>query len=225
MLSSVLSDITWQFYYEGRARATSRNFSQQDVNQFLKLAVAEVLRLLYYSSKRNKDGNAFYFISPLLAIKNFKLEEADMIGKRRADMSAFDLYRVPHDAHIVSIYPIGCNDKGDYKSISLVEAGEEYFYAGNSKFKRFRFGVVKGRGIDTYNLPTCVQSVDIEASFDSPDMDPDISSDVAYEAANLVLGKMLGMPEFSNKAVDNSLSPLQRNLRQRIPNQQPQVET
>lgn len=224
MLLSELSETTWQFYSDGRARSTSRNFSQRDVQQFLKLSVAEVFRLLYFASKRNKDGNAFYFISPLLSIQQFPLSEANMIGMRRADMIAFDLFRMPHDAHITNAYPVGCNDGGDYKSISLVEAGEEYFYAGNAKFKSYKFGVVKGRGINTYNLPPCVKSLDVESTFDSTDLDPDISLDVAYEASNMTLGKMIGIPEFMNTGTDNSVSHLQKNLRQRLSTQQPEVQ-
>lgn len=224
MLLSSLSELNWQLYNEGRARATSRTYSQQDVNQFLKIAIAEVMRILYFASKRNKDGNAFYFVSPLLSIVPFKLTDTNLVGKRRADMTGYDMFRMPHDAHIVSMYPVGCNDEGDYKSISLVEAGEEYFYAGNPKFKLFKFGVIKGTGIDTYNLPPCVTGLDVEATFDAPSLDPDISRDVAFDASNMVLGKLIGMPEFTGKGTDNSYTPQQKNLRQRLSTQQPEVQ-
>lgn len=225
MLLSELSEIIWQVYNEGRAKATTRNFSQRDVQQYTKLAVSEVFRILYYNSKRNKDGDAFYFISPLLSIQPFELSKANLIGMRRADMAGYDMFRMPHDAHIVSMYPIGCGDGGDYKSISLVEAGEEYFYAGNAQYSFFKFGVVKGTGINTYNLPPCVLKLDVEASFDIPTLDPDISMDVAFDASSLVLGKMIGMPDFTNKGTDNSYSLPVRNLRQRLSNQQAEVPT
>jgi hypothetical protein len=225
MLLSTLSELNWQMYNSGRARATSRDFSQKDVHEFLKLAVAEVFRIYYNASKRNKDGNGFYFISPLLSIAPFKLGEANLIGMRRADMTGFDMFRMPHDAHITNAYPIGCNNGGDYKSIDILEnPGEEYFYAGNTKFSSFQFGVVKGVGINTYNLPPCVQKLDVEATFDAPGLDPDISRDVAFDASNLTLGKMLGMPEFMNKGIDNSYTPQQKNLKQRLSNQQPEVQ-
>jgi hypothetical protein len=224
MLLSHLSELNWQMYNSGRARATTRDFSQQDVHQYLKTAVAEVFRIYYNASRRNKDGNAFYFISPLLSIQPFQLGDANLIGMRRADMKEFDLFRMPHDAHIVNVYPVGCNDGGDFKSISLVEAGEEYFYAGNSKFSSYQFAVVKGMGLNTYNLPPCVKKLDVESTFDSPDLDPDISRDVAFDASNLTLGKMLGMPEFMNKGIDNSYTPQQKNLKQRIANQQAEVQ-
>lgn len=224
MLLSELSETVWQIYSDGRARATSRNFSEKDVLQLVKLSIAEVFRLLYFASKRNKDGNAFYFISPLLSILSFELSDPNLIGMRRADMIEVDLFRMPHDSHIVSIYPVGCNDGGDFKSIPLVEAGEEYFYAGNAKFKSFKFGVVKGRGVNTYNLPSCVKKLDVESSFYSTTIDPDISLDVAYESANMTLGKMIGIPEFMNTGTDNSVSHLQKNLRQRLSTQQPEVQ-
>jgi hypothetical protein len=225
MLLSELSETVWQIYGEGRQRATVRSFSQKDVQQYIKLAVAEVFRILYYNSKRNKDGNAFYFISPLLSIQPFELSEGNQIGMRRADMTGFDMFRMPHDAHIVSMYPIGCGDGGDYKSISLVEAGEEYFYAGNAKYSFFKFAVVKGTGLNTYNLPPCVKKLDVEASFDAPTLDPDISMDVAFDASSLVLGKMLGLPDYTNKSTDNSYSLPQRNLKQRLSTQQAEVPT
>lgn len=225
MLLSVLAETIWQVYQEGRAKSSTRSFSQKDVEQYVKLAVAEVFRILYYNSKRNKDGNAFYFISPLLSIQPFALSDPNLIGMRRADMTGFDLFRMPHDAHIPNAYPVGCNEAGDFKSISLVEAGEEYFYAGNPKFKSYKFGVVKGRGIDTYNLPPCVKKLDVESTFDAPEIDPDISMDVAFDASSLVLGKMIGMPEFTNKGTDNSYSLPQRNLKQRLSVQQPEVQT
>jgi hypothetical protein len=223
MFLSELSEITWQFYGEGRQKATTRSYGQQDVHEFLKMSVAEVLRLLYFSSKRNKDGDAFYFISPLLSIQNFPLSDADAMGMRRADMIKYDLMRAPHESHITNVYPKGCGDIG--QSIDILEnPGEEFFYAGKGKFKFFKFGVIKGRGINTYNLPACVKSIDVEGTFVGRDVDPDISLDVAYEASNLTLGKMIGIPEFTNKGVDNSLSPLQKNLRQRLSNQQPEVQ-
>lgn len=224
MLLSELSELNWQLYSDGRAKSTTRSYSQQDVREFLKIAIAEVMRILYFASKRNKDGNAFYFVSPLLSIVPFKLGETNLIGMRRADMTGYDMFRMPHDAHIVSMYPTGCNNEGDYKSISLIEAGEEYFYAGSSKFKSFKFGVIKGTGINTYNLPPCVTGLDVEATFDAPNLDPDISRDVAFDASNMVLGKLIGMPEFVGKGTDNSYTPQQKNLRQRLSTQQPEVQ-
>jgi len=223
MLLSVLEDLNWQVYNDGRAKATNRSFDRRDIRQFLILAVNEVWRILYASSRRNKDGVPFYFVSPTLSIQPFTLGDSNLIGMRRADMSEMELFRMPHDMHFISIYPKGCNDGGDYKSISLVDPGEEYFYAGNPQFKSFRFARVMGRGLNTYNLPPCVTGLDVEATFHSDAIDPEISSDVAYDASNIVLGRFVGIPEFQNMQTDNSFSPAQKMLRQRLPSQQPQI--
>lgn len=223
MLLSQLEEINWQVYNDGRAKATNRSFDRRDIREFLIMAINEIWRVLYFSSKRNKDGTPFYFVSPTLSIQTFKLSPPNLIGMRRADMSEFDLLRMPHDMHFVSLYPVGCNDGGDYKSISLVDPSEEYFYAGNPTFKSFRFARVMGRGLNTYNLPPCVKSLDVESTFKSAEIDPDISNDVAYDASNMVLGRFIGIPEFENTQSDNSLTPAKKILRQRIPNQQPQI--
>lgn len=224
MLLNELEEINWQVYNDGRSRATTRSFDRRDIRQFLIMAVNEIWRVLYFSSKRNKDGVPFYFVSPTLSIQKFELSDSNIIGMRRADMIDFDLLRMPHDRHFVSIYPIGCNDGGDFKSIPLVDPSEEYFYAGNPKFRSFRFARVRGRGLDTYNLPPCVKNLDVESTFHSNEINPDISNDVAYDASNIVLGRFIGIPEFENTQTDNSLTPAKKILRQRIPAQQPQIQ-
>lgn len=221
MLLSQLSEVTWQFFSDGRPKSTNRTFGKSDVKQFLKLAISELFRIRYYNNKKYADENDYYFIAPLLAIQKFSLPEPNELGLRRADMSAFDLYRLPHDMHITNIYPVGCSG-ADANSIPLVEPGEEYFYT-KSKYKFFKFGVVKGRGINTYNIPPCANAIEVEAAYDSPDLDPDITMDVAFEAANEVLGKMLGMPDFPTKNADNSYSLPQKRLQQRINSKQEQI--
>jgi hypothetical protein len=149
---------------------------------------------------------------------------------RQADMSDFDLVRMPDSSHIVNIYPTGCEGKGG-KSIPLVsKPGEEYFYL-NPKFNFYKFAVVKGRNLNTYHLRSCTKSVIVETTYidgrrDGTDsVDPDISPDIAFEAANETLGKMIGMPDFINKGTDNPYSIPQKNLKQRIaPQTQQQSE-
>jgi len=57
----------------------------------------------------------------------FQLSDAKSDRDEKGYMTGFDMFRMPHDAHIVSMYPIGCNNGGDYKSHLLGGAGEEYF--------------------------------------------------------------------------------------------------
>lgn len=224
MLLSILSNALYTIYNSGRPKSSTRNYDEQDVLIFAKISTGNVLRVRYYDSLKS-GGQDSYFISPLLSIQEFPLTDADIRGMRRADMSEFDLYRLPHNSNITNIYPKGCDT--EMKSISLVEAGEEYFYIG-PKFIGFKFGVVKGRNIDTYHLPPCAKSLVVEATFDGKDkdgndIDIDISLDIAYDVSNEVLSRLIGIPDFMNKAVDSPYTILQKNLKQRLA-PQPQSE-
>lgn len=220
MLLSQLQEVNWQVYYDGRAKATNRGFDKEDIREFLLLAINEVWRVLYFASKRNKDGNTFYFVSPTLSIQEFPLGEVNPSGVRVADMSKFDMLRMPHDMHFVNIIPLGdCEGMG--KSIPVVEPSEENFY--KNKFPFFQFARVSGRNLLTFHVPPCASKVEVESTFTAPHLDPDISPDVAFDASNIVLGRFIGIPEFSNSGKDNPLTPSQKILRQKLPTQQAQI--
>lgn len=210
MIIGQLSEVIWVFYQDGRVQSTHQNLKKEDILQYAKMALSNMLRQLYYSNKRLQDGDEYYASAPLLSVINFKLSE-EKHGKRRVDMSEFDLYRLPKNSHIVSIFPVGCSER--QTSLSQVQPGEEYFYQSPT-FKDFQYYVEKGRGVDVYNLPECINSVDIESTFDTDEID--VSLDVAFDVANQVLGVTLRIPEFMGKDVDNSFSPSQRLLKQRI---------
>ena len=227
MLLSTLSEVVWQFFAEGRQKSTNRTFGKADVRQMLKLASSDILRMRYFSARKEQlqtgDTMDTSFISPLLSIQNFPLSDPNEAGMRRSDMSDFDIYRMPHNVSITNVYPVGCGGE-EYKSIPIVEAGEEYFYQ-NPQYKSFKFGVVKGRGINTYNLKPCAKSLDVEAAFDGEGIDVDIPMDVAFEASNEVLGKMIGMPDFPQKGSDNPYTLPQKHLQQRLNAKQQQETT
>lgn len=217
MKIALLSEVIWQFYNQGRAQATNRSFDKEDILQYLKMSVAEISRKMYFEYKKNGDGEEFYFSSPMLNVKRFTLADANERGARRIDLSAWDLIRLPRDYHITNIYPVGdCTTDEDVKAVTLVTPGEENFYR-KPKFNFFQFAVVKGRGIDAYHLPLCVKSLDVETTF--VDTDIDISLDVCFNAANSVLGVMLGVPGFIAKNVDNAYSPQQQSLKHAIQKQ------
>lgn len=225
MLQSVLSDLIYQIYNSGRPKSSNRNYDERDVLLFSKVSLGNVLRVRYYEGIKNGGGQDLYFLSPLLSIQEFPLNDADIMGVRRADMSAFDMYRAPHNSNIVNIYPKGCDTVS--KAISLVEPGEEYFYT-DGKFSAFKFGVVKGRGINTYHLPPCVKALVVEATFDGEDkdgnpIDVDIPHDIAYDVSNQVLNRLIGIPDFMNKNVDNPYALPMKNLKQKLaPQSQPE---
>jgi hypothetical protein len=135
-------------------------------------------------------------------------------------MSKEDLYRLPKNSDSIIVYPVGCNGTEGVGELTQVQPGEEVFYAGNADFKFYRFYVYKGKGIDTYNLPPCAKSIDVEATFD--DADIDIPLDIAFEISSDILGISLRIPGFAGKGIDNSFEPpkseqLRRQLQQAQP--------
>lgn len=208
-----LSEVVWKYYNDGRPKATGQTISKNDVQEMVQLGFSNLLRQRYYESKKlNEYGQAdFSAVSAIVGTIEFTLSEPNTVGMRRADMKNFDLYRLPDDFHVSNMYPVGgsCGSE-EIGKISLVRLGEERFYIG-SEFDFFLFAVVKGRGIDFYNLPMCVKSVVIETTYNNDDLD--ISGDIAFEIANNILGTVLRLPQFDNKTIDNSYSPPQIELR------------
>lgn len=222
MVIKQLVEVVYKFANEGRPKATARTVREADIKQMVMTAFGNILRLRYYESKKlNEFGEPDYSaISPVLGTIEFKLSDPNTVGMRRADMSKFDLYRIPYDGHIVNMWPIGgdCGSE-EVSKISLVKAGEEKFYL-KPKFKFFLFAVIKGRGINFYNLPSCVSKVAIETTYNSDEVD--VSFDIAFEIANHILGVVLKLPAFLNKVIDNPYSPPQVELRRTLQQQQPQ---
>jgi hypothetical protein len=189
-----LSELVWKLVQAGRPNVQKQTFHEPDVRQFLKVAVANSFREMFYTSKKESRYNEpdYFFSSPLLDVKRFELTAANMVGMRRADMSAWDLYRLPRNSHFTNIYPVagesGCGNQ-EVGEITQVSPGEENFYATDPDYENFQFYVVKGRGINTYNIPPCIKSVDIEATYEVEDVD--ITMDIAFTAASTVLARLL----------------------------------
>ena len=216
MIIKQLSEIVRKAANAGRPKVTAQSIDKATITQMVMLSLGNVLRQRYYESKKLSEFGKpdLSAVSPMLGTIEFPLSDPNTIGMRRADMSCYDLYRLPNDAHITNIYPIsgdcGSNEVG---LISLVEPGEERFYL-TSDFSFFKFGVVKGRGINLYHLPYCVSGVGIETTYNSSEVD--VSFEIAEEIALQVLGVVLKIPAFSNKVIDNSYSPPQVDLRREL---------
>lgn len=216
MILQTLSEVIYFFYERGRALATAQTYSKEDIAMFVRMGVSKKMVQNYYETKKLNEGDEYYITSALLSIQRFTLADPDSRGMRRADMSQFDLFRLPKNAHIVNVYPVGCKGT-EAPSISMVQPGEEYFYQ-KPRFNSFQFGVPKGRGVNTYHLPPCVKFLDIESTFDSDQID--VSLDVAYDVAREVLGTMLGVPFFIGKNPEDTYSEPHAQLRQRLTQQQ-----
>jgi len=189
-----LSETVWKIFQSGRAKVEKQTFHQADVQQMLKMSVANSFREMYYASKKENRYNEpdYFFSSPLLDVKRFPLPEANIVGMRRADMAEFDLYRLPRNSHFTNVYPVagksGCGN-GEVGEITQVAPGEENFYATDPDYAEFQFYVVKGRGLNTYGIPPCIEAVDVEATYESDEID--ISLDIAFSSASVVLARLL----------------------------------
>ena len=215
MILKQLQEVIWRYYQEGRAKATSQELKLADIGQMVRMGLSNQMRSLYYENLKLNDGNEYFFKSPLLSTIVFPLSDADITGMRRADMSSFDVYRLPKNSHITNAVPLGtgCNGNDGSMQMTQVQPGEENFYL-SPEFKFFKFYVVKGRGINTYNLPPCITNVGVESTFDSDLLD--ISLDIAFDIANQVLGVSLKLKQFPVKILDNSYNPNASELRRRL---------
>ena len=202
MKLSQISEVCWKLYSDGKPAANDQKLSKADITQMVKTSAANNFRQQYLSTQVVVSGrklsftNAdpeYYFSSPLLAIKRFQLSDTDSTGMRIADMSEFDLYRLPKNSHFTNIYPVNNNCNGQQiGTITLVQNGEEKFYKG-SEFANYLYASVVGRTLHIYHVPPCVQSVDVETSYDNPDID--ITLDVCYDISNEVLGIIFRVSE------------------------------
>lgn len=219
MIVKQLAEIIFKFANAGRPKVTALTIDKASITQMVYLSFGNILRQRYYESKKNNEfGMAdFSAVSPILGTIEFPLSDPNTIGMRRADMSQYDLYRLPNDAHITNMYPVsGTCGSMEIGKISLVEPGEERFYQ-TPDYSFFLFAVVKGRGINFFNLPTCVNAVVVETTYNS-DM-VDVSFEVAEEIAFHVLGVVLKVPAFIGKTIDNPYSAPQQDLRKQLKQQ------
>jgi hypothetical protein len=212
---SQLSEIVWEFFQKGRAKATGQTLRQPDIAQMIKLNFGNLMRQRYIQSQKlSQFGEADYsFLSPVLAVKRFPLSDPDSRGMRRADMGDVDLYRLPNNAHFTNMYPVGESCLGSVGEVTQVKPGEESFYQ-SPDFSDFKFFVVKGRGIDTYNLPHCVKHLDIETTYDLPDFE--ITDDIGFEIASNILGLSQKIIINQGKSIDNSFTPNTMDVKQRL---------
>lgn len=220
MKITTLSEVIERFYYSGRVKITNRELSRRDFLQFVKISWGFLMRQMYYDSKKMNDGDEYYFFSGDLLKLTFKLGEPDCRGMRRVDMSDFDLFRLPKNSHIQNVYPV--NKKGcDLYEITQVQPSEENFYIGDPQMKFFKFYSVRGKGLNTYNLPPCTDDVEVESIFDSDELD--VSMDMAFDIFNHVFGTALKIKGFPINPQDDSYDPQARTIKQALA-QEPQLK-
>jgi hypothetical protein len=182
MILKSLSELTWREYQNGKGSVKDQTFRQLDIEQKLKLSVANEFRVQFYASKRENQFNEpdYSFFSPLLTIQKFPLPEAD------------NMFRFPGNMHVPNVYPVGegCGNQ-EVGEITQVKPAEENFYINDTDMETFQFYVVKGRGLDTYHIPPCIKELEVESTFLTDETD--ISMDIAYTASTNVLSEILGV--------------------------------
>jgi|ERR1700733_12901105 len=218
MTLGLLSEVILYAYNSGRLKSVGKNFSKQDIFQMAKMSFANSIRELFYATKKLNDGDEYYFTSPLLEVKKYQVSELISERYRRIDMCDEDFFRLPKNAHFTNVYPVGCGQNNI--EITQVQPAEENFYT-SPDFSSFVFFVAKGRGLNFYNLPPCVNHVEVEATYDA-DEKTDVPLDMAFDILNQVLGVTLRVPGFGNKVVDNAYTAEQLNVKQRLTTQDTQ---
>ncbi len=188
ILKSVI-ELCWRLYQNGKAYANNQYVIKQDMEIKMKLLFADALRQRYYESKKLDDfGRPDYsFISPLLEVKRFDLVDNEEYRFKRCDTSKYNLYRLPGNSHITNVYPVGSCSNDEIGEITQVNPGEENFYANDPDFSDVMFFVIKGKGINAYNIPPCVKSLDIEATYDGDASEFDIDSGMASVIIDQIL--------------------------------------
>lgn len=211
-----IGEIAWTYFYDGRPKATAQTLGKEDFSQMCLLAFADIMRNTYYKSKQLDEFNEpdYSFISPILDTRKFTLTEANTVGMRRADMCDTDLFRLPKNAHFTNVYPVGSDCNGiALGEVTQVAPGEENFYL-TPDFSSFLFYVVKGRGLNTYNIPPCVKEIDVESTYNANDID--ISMDLAYEVIMAVLGTAIKVNGVPIKVLDNPYMPQPHEVKRRL---------
>jgi hypothetical protein len=211
-----LSEIILYAYNSGRLKSTNKNFSKQDIFQMAKMSFGNSIRELFYANKKLNEGDEYYFTSPLLEVKRFKLSDLLYDKYKRIEMGNIDFFRLPKNSHFTNFYPSGCGDNNI--EITQVQPAEENYYL-SSDFDKYVFCVAKGNGLNFYHLPSCITHIDLEATYDSEESTI-VPLDICFDIANQVLGITLRVPGFGNKVVDNAYSPEQLQFKQKMASQE-----
>lgn len=213
MILKQLSEVVFKAYSSGRPSATSRTFSEKDMEQLCIMALGNVLRQRYFDNKKTGENGNLDLIGGSLDIKEYELTEPNVMGMRRAVIKD-EVVRMPRSVDVTNIYPVSEGDcAGNVTdTIPLVQPGEENFYT-TPEFEFFKFAVQKGRGLNTYHLPPCITKIQVERIYVQNDLD--IPLDIAYEISLSVLGVTLKIKEFL-PTQDNSMDANKNELRYQL---------
>lgn len=215
MKLSQLSEIGWQFYEGGRPSAANQTLEQDDFQQMVYLESAYQLKLRFYESRKSGEGEKTDFIAGMLSSKQYDLSDATYQGKRSATYKD-EIMRLPKNSDVTNVYMVASNCTETVNGqLTQVQPGEENFYIGDSDLKFYKFFVQKGDRIDTYNVPPCVDKIEVERIYLTDELD--IPLDIAYEVITTVLGvtlKVRGFIPTEDNPADGNRNQLRYQLEQ-----------
>jgi hypothetical protein len=210
-----LAEVCWQLFDNGKPSATNQTLEQDDFEQLVFMESAYQLKMQMYQSRKDGDGNKTDVIAGLLSTKQYPIGDANYQGRRRATYTD-EVMRLPRNSDVTNIYMVASNcDKTVNGEITQVQPSEENFYINNPDLKFFKFFVQKGNNIDTYNIPPCVEAIEVERIYSSSDLD--IPLDMAYEVmVNLfsVTLKARGFDPIEDNPVDGNRNNFRYQLEQ-----------
>lgn len=193
----VVADVIENFYYKGIVNA-DRDLRTQDFLQYAKFAFGNLLRDMFYRLKDLEEGDEYYYISQNLDRQNFKIKTKGKI--KSVDLSSASFIRLPRNRHIFEVAPISENDC-NCDDIIQVQPGEERWYK-DDEFSGNPFFVVFGEGLDLYHVEDCITEVEVTGFYDKPNMI--VSTDLAFDILNIVLGSTLKLKGWPVDVTNNS---------------------
>lgn len=189
-----LAEVVWQLFEGGRPTATNQTLEQDDVRQIVYMQAAYQLKMRFYESRKMNDGEKTDFIGGLLGVRQYDLSEADIRGKRSVTYNE-EVMRLPRNSDVTNVYMVASNCNEDVSGIvTQVQPAEENFYMNDPDLGFFKFYVQKGNKIDTYNIPDCIEKIEVERVYTTDDLE--VPLDIAYEVATNVLGVTLKVRGF-----------------------------
>ena len=206
-----IADVIENFYYVGRVKS-DKTLDKRDFAAMGKFALGTIMREYWYNPNVGEEGDRYSFVAGFLSPKVYQLGDADRFKRRRIDMAATPVIRLPMNAHILRVLPISGECTQDIDELTQVQPGEELSYT-SSEFYFYKYFVSKGEGLDAYNIPECVKEVEVEAVFDNDEAD--IPYDFAFQICMNVLSPSLKLKGIQ---LDNTADqdPIYRSIQERL---------
>lgn len=194
MVVEQLSEIVWQLYESGRPTATNQTLEQDDIQQLVMMEAAYQLKIRFYESRKADEGEKTDFMAGMLGSKKYQLGEADY-NSRRSAVYNDKVLRLPRNSDVTNVYLVAGNCTQSVSGLlTQVQPGEENFYINDLDLKTTMFFVQKGNRIDTYNVPDCINEIEVERIYTGETLE--VPDDIAYEVAVTVLGVVLKVRGF-----------------------------